>query len=145
MPHPCSSTTGAAILYKLHVLSKEINTAFSECTGVSQSRMELLQLLYGAEDERSQNEIQKALNIDNAAVTRHLQQLEANGTITRRKKESDNRVTLVRLTGEGKHRIAAFQQEKDQLVDSLFAHMGIEEQQNLLAVLNDLEHKIKDI
>lgn len=55
------------------------------------------------------------MNIDNAAITRHLKQLEANGMIVRRKNPDDNRITLVSLTEEGRNKIQAFQEEKNVL------------------------------
>ncbi len=55
------------------------------------------------------------MNIDNAAITRHLKQLEANEMIVRRKNPDDNRITLVSLTEEGRNKIQAFQEEKNVL------------------------------
>ena len=52
------------------------------------------------------------VNIDSAAVTRHLKQLETKGMVTRRRKPEDNRVTLVRLTDEGRTRIEASKKRK---------------------------------
>lgn len=144
MTESCSEIR-SVILYKLHFMSKEINAKFSECTGVSQSRYELLQRLYESEEELSQQELQQELNIDNAAITRHMKQMEAEGMISRRKKASDNRVTLVKMTEQGRSKIAAVQAEKQRLVTLLFADMSEEQQQLLLDTLNHLVKKVKDI
>lgn len=83
----------AEILYQLQGVNKVIGVKFEACTGISQSRLELLSLLYHA-DEISQSDLQKKVNIDSAAVTRHLKQLEAKGMVSRRRKPEDNRITL---------------------------------------------------
>ncbi|MNN53391.1 HTH-type transcriptional regulator MhqR [compost metagenome] len=132
------------ILYKLHFLNKEINSKFSGCTGISPSRLELLQLLYQG-DELSQQDLQKELNIDNAAITRHLQQLEANEMITRRKKETDNRVTLVRLTNQGRQKISTFEEEKNRFVNTMLENVQVEERKLLLDLLNRMQNNIQHI
>jgi DNA-binding MarR family transcriptional regulator len=135
---------GSLILYKLHFLNKEINSKFPGCTGVSQSRLELLQQLY-QEDELSQQELQKILDIDNAAITRHLKQLESSGMVVRRKKTSDNRVTLVKLTEYGRQKISLFQKEKDLFVTSMLEDFNEEEKNLILVMLDRLEKNIQKI
>lgn len=143
--NPMCSSLESVILYKLHFLSKEINSKFSECTGISQSRFELLHHLYRTEDEVSQQELQKELNIDNAAITRHLKQLESSGMITRRRKESDNRVTLVRLTEQSRQKIGTFEEEKQRLVATMLKDFSRDERELLLDLLNRIQHAIKEI
>ncbi len=56
--------------------------------------------------------LQQEVNIDNAAITRHLKQLEANEMIVRRKNPEDNRITLVSLTEEGRNKIPSVSRGK---------------------------------
>ncbi|WP_223593738.1 MarR family winged helix-turn-helix transcriptional regulator [Neobacillus bataviensis] len=142
MTNSCSKE--AIILYKLHFLNKEISSKFEGCTGVSQSRLELLRHLYQV-DEMSQKELQKEINIDNAAITRHLKQLEANGMILRRKKPSDNRITLVSLTDYGRQKISFYQEEKKRFVTSMLKDFCEEERELLLDMLNRIQNSIKEI
>lgn len=142
MTNSCSKE--AIILYKLHFLNKEISSKFEGCTGVSQSRLELLRHLYQV-DEMSQKELQKEINIDNAAITRHLKQLEANGMILRRKKPSDNRITLVSLTDYGRQKISFYQEEKKRFVTSMLKDFSEEERDLLLDMLNRIQNSIKEI
>ncbi|MMZ68796.1 Transcriptional regulator SlyA [compost metagenome] len=93
----------------------------------------------------SQQELQKELNIDNAAITRHLKQLEASGMISRRKKESDNRVTLVRLTDQSRQKIGTFEKEKKRLVEIMLKDIPQEEREILLDLLNRIQHAIKEM
>ena len=55
--------------------------------------------------ELSQAELQRRLDVDGAAVTRQVKQLEAEGLLSRRADPADNRFTLVTLTPEGKERL----------------------------------------
>ena len=63
----CCSQEGE-ILYQLQSLHKVIGAKFEACTGISQSRLELLAVLFHV-DEISQSDLQKKVNIDGAAVT----------------------------------------------------------------------------
>ncbi|GGI12875.1 MarR family transcriptional regulator [Gottfriedia solisilvae] len=139
-----SCSMGSLILYKLHFLNKEINSKFSGCTGVSQTRLELLHQLYQVE-ELSQQELQKELDVDNAAITRHLKQLEASEMIIRRKKTSDNRVTLVQLTDYGRQKISSYQEEKDLFVASMLNEFSEEEMETIIGMLNRIQFNIKEI
>ncbi|MES9684580.1 transcriptional regulator [Bacillus sp. AFS001701] len=134
----------AIILYKLHFLNKEVSSKFEGCTGISQSRLELILQLYEV-DEISQKALQKEVNIDNAAITRHLKQLEVNGMIARRKNPNDNRVTLVSLTKEGRNKIHDFQVEKERFVASALKGLSEEERDNLLNMLNRIQENIQKV
>ncbi|TCP65788.1 MarR family winged helix-turn-helix transcriptional regulator [Baia soyae] len=142
MINACSKE--AIILYKLHFLNKEISSKFEGCTGVSQSRLELLHHLYRV-DEISQKELQQVMNIDNAAITRHLKQLEAKEMIVRRKKPSDNRITLVSLTDDGRQKISSYQEEKERFVTSILKGFNEKELDVLLNMLNKIKNNIEEI
>ncbi|MDM5189026.1 MarR family transcriptional regulator [Bacillus sp. DX4.1] len=142
MTNSCSKE--AIILYKLHFLNKEISSKFEGCTGISQSRLELLHQLYQV-DEISQKALQKEVNIDNAAITRHLKQLEANEMISRRKNPNDNRVTLVSLTDYGRNKISSFQEEKERFAASALKDFNEEERDELLNTLNRIQKNINEV
>ena len=139
-----SCSKEAIILYKLHFLNKEVSSKFEGCTGISQSRLELLHQLYEVE-EISQKALQKEMNIDNAAITRHLKQLEVKGMITRRKNPDDNRITLVSLTKDGRNKIHAFQEEKERFATSALKGLSEEERDSLLNMLNHIQENIKEV
>ncbi|MCZ8520485.1 MULTISPECIES: MarR family winged helix-turn-helix transcriptional regulator [Paenibacillus] len=125
----------ASIFDRLVALNKQIATNFERCTGVSPSRFRLLQMLYHAE-EISQTALQKEVGIDHAAVTRHLKQLEADGVVTRRTNPADNRITLVRLTEQGRGEIIAYKEEKARFVARMLQDFS-EEERRLLADMLD--------
>lgn len=106
------------VLLLLNELSVNIETTFGKCMGISQSRLEIMIQLFEC-GESSQSQLQKTLKIDSSAITRHLQQLELNGKINRRKSESDNRITLVSLTDLGKEQMSGLWNEKIVFVKSM--------------------------
>jgi DNA-binding MarR family transcriptional regulator len=132
------------ILYKFHLLNKEIGSKSGVCTSISQSKFELLYQVYQIE-EMSQKDLQKAIGIDNAAITRHLKQLEASGMITRCKSSTDNRITLVRITDHGRNKIASFQEENNQFATAVLKGFTEEELDGFLHLLDRIEKNIADM
>lgn len=120
-----------------------INSKFGSCAGVSPSRLRLLQELYSA-DEISQTALQKELQIDSAAITRHLKQLEADGVVTRRMNPDDNRVTLVQLTDHGRQQIVTYQEEKILFTAHMLQGFSEEKQQQLSSMIHRLHTNIQD-
>ncbi|AFZ92868.1 MarR family transcriptional regulator [Bacillus sp. NEAU-CP5] len=139
----CCSEEGE-ILYQLQSLHKVIGTKFEACTGISQSRLELLAVLFYV-DEISQSDLQKKVNIDGAAVTRHLKQLEAKEMVTRRRKPEDNRIILVRLTEQGRERIEASKKEKERFIKEMLAGVSEEERSMLKNVLSQMQNNIENM
>ncbi len=117
---------------------------FERCTGISQSRLELLHKLFGIE-EISQTALQKQVNIDSAAVTRHLKQLEAKGIVSRSKNPEDHRFTYVRLTDEGRRKIQDYYEEKEIFISKVFKDFTGEEQSVLSNMLNRLQENVQEI
>ncbi|XYY59826.1 MarR family winged helix-turn-helix transcriptional regulator [Bacillus velezensis] len=139
----CCSEEGE-ILYQLQSLHKVIGTKFEACTGISQSRLELLAVLFYV-DEISQSDLQKKVNIDGATVTRHLKQLEAKEMVTRRRKPEDNRIILVRLTEQGRERIEASKKEKERFIKEMLAGVSEEERSMLKNVLSQMQNNIENM
>ncbi|ATL41592.1 MarR family transcriptional regulator [Bacillus velezensis] len=139
----CCSEEGK-ILHQLQSLHKVIGTKFEACTGISQSRLELLAVLFYV-DEISQSDLQKKVNIDGAAVTRHLKQLEAKEMVTRRRKPEDNRIILVRLTEQGRERIEASKKEKERFIKEMLAGVSEEERSMLKNVLSQMQNNIENM
>ncbi|GIO99716.1 putative HTH-type transcriptional regulator YdgJ [Paenibacillus lautus] len=131
------------LLYLLMHLNKHIATRFERCAGVSPNRLELLCKLTGG--EISQSDLQKAVSIDPAAVTRHVQQLEAEGMLLRTRCENDNRITLVQLTGVGKNKVATFRAEKDRFMEELQADLTESERLAFVQVLQKLNSQIQQM
>ncbi|WP_214884489.1 MULTISPECIES: MarR family transcriptional regulator [unclassified Exiguobacterium] len=130
------------ILYHIITVQKEMGQLFdSEMDGLSLSRYDILSNLYHVGPLR-QRELQQRVDVDHAAITRHLKQLETQGLITRRRCEEDNRVIYVELTDHGREQIAHWTEQKECLTDRLFVNMKVEDQQQLLASLTMLQDTI---
>ena len=131
------------LLYLLMHLNKHIATRFERCAGVSPNRLELLCKLTGG--EISQSDLQKAVSIDPAAVTRHVQQLEAEGILVRNRCENDNRITLVQLTEQGKRKVVDFKAEKERFMEELQADLTESERLQFIKTLQKLNHQIQQM
>jgi DNA-binding MarR family transcriptional regulator len=132
------------IAQRLFELNKQTMPKFERCTGISQSRLEILRELFKAE-EITQRALQKKVNIDHAAVTRHLKQLEEKGMVIRRKNPEDNRFTYVRLTEEGKVKIAAYCEEKQRFIANVLKGFSNEERIALLNMLTRIQENVEKI
>jgi DNA-binding MarR family transcriptional regulator len=142
LSNPCH--VEGKIIYQLNDIYKQMIPKFERCTGISQSRLDILHKLFEV-DEISQTALQRVVNIDNAAVTRHLKQLEEKGMVSRRKNPDDNRFTFVRLTVDGRERIDAFREEKKQFISKLLKDFSKDEQVTLSDMLMRIQKNVKDI
>ncbi|WP_019913781.1 MarR family winged helix-turn-helix transcriptional regulator [Paenibacillus sp. HW567] len=125
----------------LQGLNKAVTPKFERCAGISPTRLRLLHELFQV-DEISQISLQKQVDIDAAAVTRHLKSLEDSGMISRRNNPADNRVTLVTLTGQGREKIRSYREEKSRFISSLLSGFNEQERITLADMLARLQHNI---
>ncbi|MCA0171603.1 MarR family winged helix-turn-helix transcriptional regulator [Bacillus sp. RAR_GA_16] len=142
MKNSCSDE--GEILFQLNEIYKQMSPKFERCTGISQSRLELLHKLFEV-DEISQTALQKEVNIDSAAVTRHLKQLELKEMVIRRKKPDDNRFTFVKLTEEGREKIASFRKEKEEFIRKVLKDFSEQEQTELSNMLYRIQKNVQEI
>jgi DNA-binding MarR family transcriptional regulator len=132
------------IIVQLNDIYRQMSPKFERCTGISQSRLDLLHKLFEVE-EISQTALQREVNIDSAAVTRHLKQLEGKGMVFRRKNPDDNRFTFVRLTEEGRKKIEAYREEKEIFISKVFRSFTKEERSVLSEMLNRIQDNVSEI
>lgn len=137
----CSATDQERILFLLKDFCNQIGPKFERSAQMSLSRYELLYQLY-LTDEMNQSTLQKSVNIDNAAVTRHLKQLEAQGMVTRRRNPSDHRETFVSLTKEGREQIISCGTEKRSFTHHMFQDFSSEELHALADMLTRIQQNI---
>jgi DNA-binding MarR family transcriptional regulator len=87
---------GWQFLVRVAHLYRDMMRATVEQTGVSKTRLEILDVL--ADDgELSQAELQRRVGVEGPVITRIVKHLEAEGLVTRRRDPTDNRYTLVAL------------------------------------------------
>jgi DNA-binding MarR family transcriptional regulator len=97
---PQGNTPADAFLFEQGALMRAAKAVFHRRVGVSDSRLHVLGILHRF-GELSQNELERRLDIDGAAVTRQVKQLQAEGLLSRRADPADNRFMLVTLTPRG--------------------------------------------
>ncbi|WP_379158483.1 MarR family winged helix-turn-helix transcriptional regulator [Paenibacillus sp. sgz5001063] len=129
------------IFERLQALNKAITPTFERCAGISPTRLRLLHELFQV-TEISQISLQKQVDIDAAAVTRHLKGLEENGMISRRNNPDDNRVTLVSLTAQGRDKIRTYKEERSRFIGSLLSGFDEQERALLADMLIRLQYNI---
>lgn len=125
----------------LQALNKGISPKFERCAGISPTRLRLLHELFQVE-EISQIALQKEIDIDAAAITRHLKGLEESGMVTRRNNPVDNRVTLVSLTQQGRDKVHSYKEEKKRFISSLLTGFDEQDRKSLVDKLTRLQHNI---
>lgn len=108
--HPRAASAEESFFFEVFLTYRVLRAAFERTVGISQSRLMLLGLVFMA-GEVSQSELQHRLDIDGAAITRQVKQLEAEGYLSRRPDPADNRFTLVALTPEGRQKLEDVQKK----------------------------------
>jgi MarR family transcriptional regulator for hemolysin len=91
-----------------------------------------------SDESPSQRELAARMGIGGATLVRHLDRLEAEGLVVRRRDENDRRVTRIDITSAGRRRhreLAAVAGDVDREVKAL---MSDEEERTLRAVLHRL-------
>jgi len=127
------------LLYQIKLADQNVATSFERETGFSLTRYEMLMVV----KERgvcSQREIQQAMKIDNAAITRHLRILEDKGFVTRERNEQNHREMFVRVTEKAEQDLSSCEQHDrtNHLVLQALSPEEIHQLSGLLQKLNSL-------
>ncbi|KKD44864.1 MarR family transcriptional regulator [Listeria seeligeri] len=121
---PC--TERSELLYRMHLLSKEISHVFEQQTNKSFTKVEILFHIKQTPGQ-SQNKLKENLYIDSASITRHLKRMEEQGLITREKKDENKRYTYLFLTPTGESELASLLAEKEKFQNEALADFSEEE------------------
>src|SRR5688572_4235619 len=89
-----------SILHHIKNTYHELTAAFERHMGMSRARWAILSRL-SREENMTQATLVQLLDVDAAAVTRQVKQLEAEGLVTRWSAPEDNRFTVGALTAQG--------------------------------------------
>lgn len=98
--------------------SKAIGRALEQALAAEGGSLPVWSILYVIKTEHlaNQRELADAVGIQGATLTHHLNGLEADGVLTRRRDPNNRRIHLVELTAKGEalyHRLAAVSEEFD--------------------------------
>src|SRR3954465_10083691 len=102
MPRPSTAPIGTVVARTAKVLDRAFDDRLVEAGGSRPQWLILMALK--AEPHASQREIADAIGIQGATLTHHLDAMEADGLLTRRRDPANRRVHVVELTAAGESR-----------------------------------------
>jgi DNA-binding MarR family transcriptional regulator len=102
-------------------------SGFAQMTGVPAARFALMRLLANSERNIGIIQLARQLGINPAAVTRQVQELEADGLIRRRSDNKDGRRTYVSLSPKGRRLFGQVHERSHELERTLSLEIGAEE------------------
>ena len=85
------------LLHDIKILERKVVDIFEKKLGISLTRFQIIKYLYEVE-VATPKQIAQILEIDAAAITRHLKKLEEGGYVRKRRNEDNNREVLVEIT-----------------------------------------------
>ncbi|EGF88357.1 MarR family winged helix-turn-helix transcriptional regulator [Gemella haemolysans] len=100
------------LLHDLKVLKRKIAHIFEKKIGISLTRFQIIKYLYEV-DVATPKQLSKILEIDAAAITRHLKKLEEAGYINKRRNKENNREIYVEITEASKNKIDSCTKDTD--------------------------------
>ena len=85
------------LLHDFKVLERKIAHIFEKRLGISLTRFQIIKYLYEV-GYATPKQLSRILEIDAAAITRHLKKLEESGYINKRRNKENNREIYVEIT-----------------------------------------------
>ena len=119
----------------VHIASVSV---FEKYTGINLVRWRVLYMLHNL-GELTQKGLAELTGLDGWSITRAVQPLEAEGYLERKLDPNDNRLTLVRLSPEGRAYYSKLKRRRDAFQEQ--ALLGISEEE--VAVLTQLLGRIR--
>lgn len=100
------------LLHDLKVLERKIANIFEKKIGISLTRFQIIKYLYEV-DVATPKQLSKILEIDAAAITRHLKKLEEAEYIKKSRNKENNREIYVEITETSKNKIDSCVKDND--------------------------------
>ncbi|SEO02658.1 DNA-binding transcriptional regulator, MarR family [Amphibacillus marinus] len=127
------------LLYQIKLADQKVASAFERKTGFSLTRYALLMTLQ-EKGVCAQRTIKQELNIDQAAITRHLKILENKGYVIRERNPQNNREVFVELTEQAVLALSQCEQEHAFSEHPIYSALSKQEMNHLAKLLNKLNH-----
>ena len=126
------------LLHDIKILERKVADIFEKKLGISLTRFQIIKYLYEVE-VATPKQIAQILEIDAAAITRHLKKLEEGGYVRKRRNEDNNREVLVEITQFSISKIDQCVKETDirTLIDEEFTDEDFKQLEILLNKFND--------
>ena len=100
------------LLHDLKILEIKVANIFEKRLEISLTRFQIIKYLYDVE-VATPKQIAQSLEIDAAAITRHIKILEEGGYVKKRRNEQNNREVFVELTQYSKNKVDQCVKETD--------------------------------
>ena len=126
------------LLHDIKILERKVSDIFEKRLGISLTRFQIIKYLYEVE-VATPKQIAQILEIDAAAITRHLKKLEEGGYVRKKRNEDNNREVLVEITQFSKSKIDQCVKETDirTLIDEEFTDDDFKQLEILLNKFNN--------
>ena len=126
------------LLYDLKILDKKLLDLFEKKIGISLTRFQIIKYLHTSSSSTSK-QISQSLEIDAAAVTRHLKILEKDGYVIKRRNENNNREVLVELSEKAHEEIRRCERETtvQDIIGNEFTEKDLKDLVSLLKKFNE--------
>lgn len=126
------------LLHDLKILEIKVANIFKKRLEISLTRFQIIKYLYEVEIA-TPKQIAKLLEIDAAAITRHINKLEEGGYVKKRRNEQNNREVFVVLTQYSKNKVDQCVKETDirTLIDEEFTDDDFKQLKILLNKFNN--------
>lgn len=126
------------LLYDIKILERKVADIFEKKLGISLTRFQIIKYLYEVEIA-TPKQITQILEIDAAAITRHLKKLKEGGYVRKKRNEDNNREVLVEITQFSKSKIDQCIKETDirTLINEEFTDEDFKQLEILLNKFND--------
>ena len=129
------------LLYNLKILDKKLIDLFEKKIGISLTRFQIIKYLHEVSFTTSK-QLAQSLEIDAAAITRHLRILEQEGYVIKRRNEFNNREVFVELSQKALDEIGRCEKETNGR-DLIGEEFTTEDLQNLVQLLNKFNKNFK--
>lgn len=128
------------LLHDLKILEIKVANIFEKRLEISLTRFQIIKYLYEVEIA-TPKQIAQLLEIDAAAITRHINKLEEGGYVKKRRNEQNNREVFVVLTQYSKNKVDQCVKETDirEFIGSEFTE---EDFKQLVILLNKFNNNL---
>ena len=126
------------LLHDLKILEIKAANIFEKRLEISLTRFQIIKYLYDVE-VAIPKQLAQSLEIDAAAITRHINKLEEGGYVKKRRNEQNNREVFVALTQYSKNKVDQCVKETDirTLIDEEFTDDDFKQLKILLNKFNN--------
>ena len=129
------------LLYNLKILDKKLIDLFEKKICISLTRFQIIKYLHEVSFTTSK-QLAQSLEIDAAAITRHLRILEQEGYVIKRRNEFNNREVFVELSQKALDEVGRCEKETN-VRDLIGEEFTTEDLQNLVQLLNKFNKNFK--